>query len=74
MSNVIRVRCNGPEKHINEVDLNLAMLKTVIIRGQPTFEPSAIPKRLVLSCRYCTTGKVVLTRDMIEGAQRGALL
>ncbi|MCP4613106.1 MAG: hypothetical protein GY845_30805 [Planctomycetes bacterium] len=65
MPNIIKVRCNGPDKHINDVDLEKAHGTTVVVRGIPTTE-STIPERVVLPCQFCTVGKVIITREMFE--------
>jgi hypothetical protein len=70
MGKIIKVRCNGPERHVNEVDLDKALKKDVVLRfarpGQPEPVPERpVPERLVLPCRSCT-GKVIVTREMIE--------
>ena len=73
MAKIIKVRCNGPNGHINEVDLDKALGETVVLRGGPAVQQSPVkagagnlPDRLILRCQSCTEGKVILTRDMIE--------
>jgi len=71
MPKFIKVKCNGPNKHINEIDLDKALGTSVVLRGGPEVQQSAVqagsvPERLVLNCQFCTEGKVILTRDMIE--------
>ncbi len=66
MSKIVKVRCNGTGKHVNEVDLDKALRPDVILRGKPANEQPSIPERVVLHCKECTEGKVILTRKMIE--------
>jgi len=71
MQKIIKVKCNGPNKHVNEIDLVKALGETVVLRGSPEVQQSAVqkgsvPERLVLNCQFCTEGKVILTRDMVE--------
>lgn len=69
MGRMIKVRCNGANKHINEVDLDDALREDAIAR-QPNFSSSSVPERVVLRCRECVDGKVVVTREMIERARQ----
>ena len=68
MARIIKVRCNGPGRHINEIDLD-EVLKPItvyrVIGERPAIEDWKIPERLVLPCRHGGEGKVVLTRKMI---------
>jgi len=61
----IKVKCNGPNKHVNEIDLDKVLQPTVILKGK-TSSQQQIPERLVLPCKTCTEGKVIITRDMIK--------
>ncbi len=63
MARIIKIRCNGPGKHVNELDLDKYTRPTIVVRGQPK---SSLPERLVVPCQYCTEGKLVITRNMIE--------
>ena len=49
MASTIKVRCNGPDKHVNEIDLDEALKPTTVLRGASTDE-RRIPKRLVPWC------------------------
>ena len=69
MGQVIKVRCNGPNKHVNEVDLAVALLEVPITR-QADFSAADLPARIVLRCHECTEGKVIVTREMIEDARQ----
>ncbi len=71
MAKVIKVKCNGPSKHVNEINLDKALGETVVLRGGPEVKQSAlqagsVPERLVLNCQFWSEGKVILTRDMVE--------
>ncbi len=61
----IIIKCNGPNKCINEIDLEKALGTTVVLRGVSTTERQ-IPERIVKPCQFCTVGKVILTREMFE--------
>ena len=66
MPRIIKVRCNGPNKHVNEVDLNKALKENVVLRGVQPPTTQSTPERIVLPCQQCTEGKVILSRKMIE--------
>ena len=66
MSRIIKVRCNGAGRHVNEVDLDEVLREDVVLRGVPSSESRRVPERLVLPCRSCTEGEVIVTREMIE--------
>jgi hypothetical protein len=63
MAKIMKVRCNGSGKHVNEVDIDKISKPTIVIRGQPK---QSLQDRYVLPCQYCTEGKVIVTREMIE--------
>lgn len=67
MAKIVNVRCTGPNKHVNTIDWRKALEKVIVLRGKPLSE-QPIPPRLVLPCRHCTEGKVILTREMVEGS------
>jgi len=69
MAEMIKIRCNGPKQHVNEVDLGEALREQPITRNV-AINPPDIPDRIVLHCRECTDGKVILTRAMIEQARQ----
>lgn len=69
MARMIKVRCNGANQHINEVDLDDALREDAIAR-RPNLSSSSVPERIVLHCRKCTDGKVIVTRMMIEQARQ----
>lgn len=67
MAKIIKVRCNGPNKHVNEIDLDKVLRTDTVLRNRRSDQgPQAVPDRVVLPCAECTTGKVILTSDMIE--------
>jgi hypothetical protein len=68
MGQIIKVRCNGPNKHVNDVDVDDALRETSTLRGD--FSSSSVPERIVLRCRVCADGKVIVTRAMIEQARK----
>lgn len=63
MAKILKVRCNGPGKHINEVDIEKLTRPVMVVRGLPR---ESLLERYVLPCQYCTGGKVIVTRKMIE--------
>jgi hypothetical protein len=70
MAKIIKVRCNGPEKHVNEVDVDTMLRPTTVLRGESQSSDFSMPARWVLGCRYCTH-KVIVTRQMVkESLQR----
>ena len=69
MAKIIKVRCNGPGKHINKVDLEKALKKDTVVREANLDErPSgpSIPERIILPCKECTNGQVIISRAIIE--------
>ena len=69
MAEMIKIRCNGPSRHVNEVDLGEALREQPITRSAVITQPD-VPERIVLHCRECTDGKVILTRAMIKQARQ----
>ena len=69
MGQIIKVRCNGTIKHVNEVDVDDAMREDPIARQTNLSAPS-VPERIVLRCRECADGRVIVTRAMIEQARQ----
>jgi hypothetical protein len=67
MTHIIKIKCNGPTPHLNEVDLDKLLQLTTVVRGtQFAYLPPQLPERLVQKCRFCTEGRVVITREMIQ--------
>ena len=71
MARTIKVKCNGPNHHVNEFDLDKARQPTPAYRGsEPARAADPFPERVVLPCKICTEGRVVLTREMIQDLKR----
>lgn len=70
MGKIIKVKCNGSGKHVNEVDVQKILKKDVVLKGRflgrNKPDQSSIPERIVLKCKKCPNGKVIITRKMIE--------
>jgi hypothetical protein len=65
MAEQIKVKCNGAQAHVNEINLDDVLKRDVVVRGTAT--PALdLPERLVLKCRHCAEGRVVITREMLE--------
>lgn len=66
---IVKIKCNGPVPHINDIDLDSALRQHVALRGESSASPSLnvddMPERLVLPCRECTH-KVILSRETIR--------
>ncbi|MBN1349382.1 hypothetical protein JXJ21_08230 [candidate division KSB1 bacterium] len=69
---IVKVKCNGTDQHINEIDLDKVLKRDWILKGVRSSKPAEhaskymdIPERIVLSCKLCT-GKVILTREQIK--------
>jgi hypothetical protein len=73
MSQIIRKRCNGREKHINDFTRD-ELLRKIPVTKRASAIPSAsadLPKELVFKCRNCTEGRVVFTRSDLERLLQG---
>ena len=66
MPNIIKVKCTGPNEHVNEVDIENVLGTDVVLLGTPIETGRPIPPRIVRKCEVCTEGKVIITREMIE--------
>ncbi len=55
MAKTIKITCNGPNRHLNEVDLDTVLERTTVVRGSAR-SPAAedLPERVVRPCRECT--------------------
>jgi hypothetical protein len=69
MGQIIKIRCNGANRHVNEVDVDDALRGDSVAR-RADFSSSIVPERIVLRCRECTDGRVIVTRVMIEAARQ----
>ena len=65
MPNIIKVKCTGPNRHENEVDIEGLLGTDVVLRGTPIDTGRPIPQRIVRRCAECVEGKVIITREMI---------
>ena len=63
----IKIRCNGKEKHVNEIDLDTLIdnSQTIIYKGINQISTDKIPPRIVIDCKFCDTGKVIIDREII---------
>ncbi|MHC4559365.1 MAG: hypothetical protein ACYS80_18895 [Planctomycetota bacterium] len=68
MPKIIKNKCNGPNRCINEIDLEAVVnsgkvdvYRVAISTSQPRYR-----ERYVLKCKQCSIGEVVITREMIE--------
>ena len=66
MPNIIKVKCTGPNEHVNEVDIENVLGTDVVLLGTSIETGRPIPQRIVRKCEVCTEGKVIITREMIE--------
>ncbi|MGH9755671.1 MAG: hypothetical protein ACREA2_23055 [Blastocatellia bacterium] len=72
MSGKIKVRCNGQERHINEIDLERLLEPTFVTKGHnpasrlPNLDDVEFP--LYEDCRYCA-GRVIITREIADQAR-----
>ena len=67
MSQIIRKKCNGKEKHDNDFTRDELLRKVPVTRGAPANPATAdLPNELVFKCRTCTEGRVVFTRSELE--------
>lgn len=70
MGRLVKIRCNGPNKHVNEVDIDKAQKVVVVAKIiDITARSSPPPERISLRCRECV-GRVIITREMIEDIQK----
>jgi hypothetical protein len=65
MGKIIKVRCNGPQRHENEIDLDIVLRRATVLRGAPAKGDPAIPNRWLRRCSVCTYN-VIVTRQVIE--------
>ena len=64
MAKQIKVKCNGAQTCVNEINLTDIIKREVVLRGAPA--ALTPPERVVLRCRHCVEGRVVITRAMLE--------
>ncbi len=70
MPQIMKVKCNDPAPHVNDIDLDKVLRPTPVFRGESKPIQPNIPERLVLPCQHCTAGQVIVTRGMIAAFQR----
>jgi hypothetical protein len=69
MSGKIKVRCNGPDRHANEIDLERLLEPTFVTKSDnpasrlPNLADVEFP--LYEDCRYCA-GRIIITREIAE--------
>jgi hypothetical protein len=73
MSRKIKVRCNGPERHINDIDLE-RLLEPIFVTKSHNPAPNLtnlndVEFPLVEDCHYCA-GHVIITREIAEQARK----
>jgi hypothetical protein len=68
MSQIVKKRCNGPNKHENEFKLEDLKREIPVTRKGSANSGSPInwPEELVLRCRFCAEGHVVIMRAELE--------
>lgn len=73
MAKIIKVRCNGPGRHINEIDVEALITagRVTVYRVIDDPPPMQLRKRYVQPCGSCAEGAVIVTREMIEEALSG---
>src|SRR5262249_14914641 len=66
MNKKIKVRCNGQERHINEIDLDRLLKPSFVVRGDNmVIDFDGVEFPLYEDCRYCA-GHVIITREVVE--------
>ncbi len=68
MSRTIRKKCNGPNKHENEFNLDDLVRDIPVARVVDSNLRASddLPPEAVMKCRFCTEGRVVFTRAELE--------
>jgi len=68
MPKIIKVKCNGPNHCVNEVDLEQVVDGGNVnaFRIITPLQKVDLLDRYVLDCKHCAAGKVVLLREAIE--------
>lgn len=75
MSQIIRKKCNGKEKHDNDFTRDELLRKMPVTRSASAnlFAAADLPNELVFKCRTCTEGRIVFIRSELEAITvRGA--
>ena len=66
MGKKIKVRCTGRQRCENEVDLDEVLRPRPILKNLTSQCELSWDERIVLKCRFCSEGKVIIDRDMIR--------
>ena len=66
MSQLIRKKCNGANKHDNDFTRDDLRRKTPVAKSASASASAELPNELVFKCRTCTEGRVVFTRSDLE--------
>jgi predicted ATP-binding protein involved in virulence len=66
MVKIIKITCNGPARHVNDVDIDKLLKSQSVLKETAPSSGSTIPSKLVLPCQKCIEGKVIITRKIIE--------
>jgi hypothetical protein len=66
MANTIKIKCNGAEPHVNNIDLDNALSEALIYKGLETWLQD-LPERVTLRCQESgCTGRIVITGLMLQ--------
>ncbi|HMV83018.1 MAG TPA: hypothetical protein PLD20_17485 [Blastocatellia bacterium] len=66
MAKIVKIKCNGAGQHVNEVDLDRALEEAVVYKGTEA-RLQNLPERVTLKCQVSEcTGRIVITRKMLE--------
>jgi hypothetical protein len=65
MAKIVKIKCNGVEQHVNDVDLDRALEEAIVYRGADA-RLQNLPERVTLRCRVCAEGRIVITRPMLQ--------
>ncbi len=70
MAKMIKITCNGPGKHVNDVDVDKLLQQYLVVKERARSSEAVIPDKLTRHCNVCTKGRIVITREMIETLPR----
>jgi hypothetical protein len=73
MGRKIKVRCNGRQRCVNEVDLDEVLCLQPVLKGPDAWCELSGNQRIVLGCRFCSEGKVIVDSDMIRRFRESGL-
>lgn len=66
MGKVVKISCNGAARHINDVDLELALEEAVVYKEAGAAMQNLPERGVTLRCRDCGEGRIVITRPMLQ--------